>query len=73
MDTSDFRNQENEADGRKRNGNEESNEHSEGEHSINGDDLLDITHEYARDGEVGRRLNQMVPVPVSLAFMPFYD
>ncbi|KAK9911223.1 hypothetical protein M0R45_035144 [Rubus argutus] len=53
MDTSDYRNQENESDGPKRNGNEEANEHSEGEHSINGEDLLDITDEYALDGEVG--------------------
>ena len=44
MDTSDYSNQENEADGPKRNKNEEANEHSEGEHSITGEDLLDITY-----------------------------
>lgn len=28
--------------------------------------VLDLTDEYALDGEVGKRLNQMVPVPVSV-------
>lgn len=28
---------------------------------------LELTDEYILDGEVGKRLNQMVPVPVSLA------
>ena len=35
-----------------------------------GDELLylsDLTDEHALDGEVGKRLNQMVPVPVSVA------
>jgi hypothetical protein len=27
---------------------------------------LDLTDEHALDGEVGKRLNQMVPVPVSI-------
>lgn len=74
MDTNDYTNQENEGDGPRGNGNEEEYEHNEGEHSMNGEDLsypLDITDEYALDGEVGRRLNQMVSVPVSIAFMPF--
>lgn len=30
---------------------------------------LELTDEYAVDGEVGKRLNQMVPVPVSVASM----
>lgn len=70
MDT----NQEYEGDGSRRYGNGEAYENNEGEYSMNGEHLLhpmDITDEYALDGEVGRRLNQMVPVPVSL-FIPFY-
>ncbi|KAM5555969.1 OVARIAN TUMOR DOMAIN-containing deubiquitinating enzyme 9 [Rosa sericea] len=66
MDNNDYRNQENEGDGPRRNGNGEAYENSDGEHSVDGEDLLhpwDITDEYALDGEVGRRLNQMVPVP----------
>lgn len=40
-----------------------------GENSTNGEDWLyslDITDESPLDGEVGRRLNKMVPVPVSI-------
>lgn len=40
-----------------------------GENSTNGEDWLyslDITDESPLDGEVGRRLNKMVPVPVSV-------
>lgn len=40
------------------------------EKSYNGEDWsysLDLTDEYALDGEVGKILNQMVPVPVSVA------
>lgn len=32
---------------------------------------LELTDEYALDGEVGKRLNQMVPVPVSIASKMF--
>lgn len=74
MDTNDYPNQEYEGDGSRRYGNGEAYENNEGEYSMNGEHLLhpmDITDEYALDGEVGRRLNQMVPVPVSL-FIPFY-
>lgn len=38
------------------------------ENSYFGDDWsysLELTDEYALDGEVGKRLNQMVPIPVS--------
>ncbi|XP_004307368.1 PREDICTED: OTU domain-containing protein DDB_G0284757 [Fragaria vesca subsp. vesca] len=66
MDTNDYQNQEYEGDGSRRYGNGEAYENNEGEYSMNGEDLLhpmDITDEYALDGEVGRRLNQMVPVP----------
>ena len=40
-----------------------------GESSINGQDwsyVLDIADESSLDNEVGRRLNDMVPIPVSL-------
>lgn len=40
------------------------------ENSICGDEWLyslELMDEYALDGEVGKRLNQMVPVPVSAA------
>lgn len=43
---------------------------SPGEKSYNGEDWsysLDLIDEYALDDEVGKRLNQMVPVPVSIA------
>lgn len=33
---------------------------------------LELTDEYALDGEVGKRLNQMVPVPVSFASISHY-
>ncbi|RRT70692.1 hypothetical protein B296_00001754 [Ensete ventricosum] len=40
---------------------------SPGENSYEGLYSLDVTDEHsAADGEVGRRLNQMVPIPVSL-------
>lgn len=32
---------------------------------------LDLADEYALDGEVGKRLNQMVPVPVSVSFVDY--
>ena len=69
IDTDDYRDKENEADDPRRHGSEEANDHSEGECSVNREDFLhslDITDESTLDGEVGRRLNQLVSVPVSL-------